>query len=178
MVFEADDNAAARGFAAFEFIVADHARFAADGIQIERADKVAALAVIGLVIAAEHLVAAADGQEGHAVCDGGSYFLRLAAVQIVQQHLLLEVLPAADEHEVEAREARRRADRQARDRAVYPAALKAASHAYDVAAVAVEIQHVGVHVAYFKFHDSSPHSQNSAPPQCFISTSRSSSIAV
>ena len=100
VVLKADYRTAAGGVGASELIVADHTLPAADCVEIHRADKVAAYMVVGFVIAAHHLVAAADRQEGHAVLDRGFYFPVLAAVQIVKQHLLLKVLPAADKHYV------------------------------------------------------------------------------
>ena len=101
MVLEADNDAAAGVFGAFELIVADHALLAADRVQLQRTDKITALAVIGLVIFAEHLVPAADREEGDTVVNGGLYLLAASPVQILKQHLLLKILPAADENKVD-----------------------------------------------------------------------------
>ena len=91
VVLEADKRRCRLGvFGAFELIVADHALLAADRVQLQRTDKITALAVIGLVIFAEHLVPAADREEGDTVVNGGLYLLAASPVQILKQHLLLK----------------------------------------------------------------------------------------
>ena len=97
MVFKAHHRKAAELFVHLVHIVADHAGLRTHGIEIQRADKVAALSVVGLVIRAQHLVAAANGEDGHAVLYSRHKLFVPAAVQILQQHLLFEVLSAADE---------------------------------------------------------------------------------
>ena len=154
VVFKAHHQAPAALGAAPELVVSDHALLGAHGVEIYRADEVAALAVVGLIVVPQHLVAAADGQEGDAVVDGGTDLPILAPVQILQQHLLLEVLPAADEHQVEVRKPRLGADGQPGDLSVDAPPAQAALQAQHVPPVAVEIQHVRVHMADFQFHGS------------------------
>ena len=106
-------------------------------MQIQRPDKIAALAVVSLVISAQHLKAAADGQEGDPVLNGGDNLPVLAPVQILQQHLLLKVLPAADKNQVKACKAGPGADGQFGDAGVYTPPLQALGQADHVAPVAV-----------------------------------------
>ena len=156
VVFKADDHAAARAVGAAELVVADHALLRADRAEIEQPDEVAALPVEGLVVVAHHLIAAADRQEDDAVVRRGADLVGAAAVEVLEQDLLLEVLAAADEHEVKAGKGFPRAEGQARDGGAEPAPDEALLQAHDVAAVAVEVQHVGVQMADLQFHSLSP----------------------
>ena len=142
VIFKADDVAAC--FFAGEHIVADHPLLGADGVEIERAGKVALLAVPGLVVLAQHLIAAADGEHGHTVLDGGLELSGLLPFQVVQKDLLLKILAAADEDKVAVFRVELRTDRDVYDIRLHAAPLQPPLHAKDVAAVAVEVQHVGV----------------------------------
>ena len=73
-----------------------------------------------------------------------------------QQHLLLEILTAADEEDVVFVRVQRLADRAFVDIDLDAAALKAALHGDDVAAVAVQIKDVRVQMADIEFHFSVP----------------------
>ena len=179
MVFKADDHAAARGGRAFEFIIADHAFLCADRAEVERTDKIAALAVEGLVSMAHHLVAAADREKHDAVARRRADLSVAAAVEVVEQDLLLKILAAADKDDVIARERGRRAEGHLGHLGAEAAPDKALLHTADVAAIAVEIQDIGIQMADLQFHfPFPPYSQNSAPPKWRIITPRSSSIAV
>ena len=57
--------------------------FLAHGDEVERAEELEALALMGLIAVAHELVAAADAQEGLAVLDGGLDVVALARAQIV-----------------------------------------------------------------------------------------------
>ena len=65
-------------------------------------------------------------------------------------------LPAADEEEVEGREVGARADGEVRDFAFDPAPGEPLLQAQHVAAVAVEVQHVGIEMADLQFHIARP----------------------
>ena len=73
-------------------------------------------------------------------------------MQILQQYLLLKVLPAADENKVAARESVPRPDGHFRDHRINTAPFETPGEAANIAAVAVEIQHIRIHVAYLQFH--------------------------
>ena len=176
MVFKADDRAAAGLRQTFKEEVADHALLRTNGVIIDRADEIALLAVPRAVVAAEHLVAAADGQKRLAVSDGGLDLVALSGFQVGQKHLLLKVLTAADEKQVELREIRLLADRDLRHLGADAAPLQTAAHAENVAPVAVEVQKVRVQVA--DAQGLLAHSQNSFPPSCFCSRPRRSSMDV
>ena len=160
MVLKAHHHAAPGAVLAPEAVVADHPLHSPHGVQIQSADKVAALAVIGLVIAAQHLVAAADGEEGDAIFNGGFDLPVLAPVQIGQQHLLLEILAAADEHQVEAGQGGTAPDGQPGDAGLNAPPLQPPGHTYHIAPVAIEVQHIRVHMADFQFHKPSLTSRN------------------
>ena len=129
VVFKADDRAAAGLRQTLEKEVADHALLRTDGVIIDRADEIALLAVPRAVVAAEHLVAAADGQKRLAVGNGGLDLVALSGFQVGQKHLLLKVLTAADEKQVELREIRLLADRDLRHLGADAAPLQTAAHA-------------------------------------------------
>ena len=152
VVLEADDDHVAALRGGPEHIVADHALLCADGVHADGADEVELHAVPGLVVFAEHLVAAADGEKGLFLLDRGADVLRLAGGKVAQQHLLLEVLTAADEEDVVFVRVQRLADRAFVDIDLDAAALEAALHGDDVAAVAVQIKDVRVQMADIEFH--------------------------
>ena len=176
MVFKADDCAATGLRQTFKKEVADHALFRTDGVIIDRADEITLLAVPRAVVAAEHLVAAADGQKRLAVGDGSLDLAAFSGFQVGQEHLLLKVLTAADEKHVKLREIRLLADRDLRHLGADAAPLQAAAHTENVAPVAVEVQKVRVQVA--DAQGLLAHSQNSFPPSCFCSRPRRSSMDV
>ena len=68
MIFKADDLTVQ--LVAGEHVVADHAVFGADGVEVERAGEVALRTVPRLIILPQHLIAAADGQHRQTVLDG------------------------------------------------------------------------------------------------------------
>ena len=176
MVFKADDRAAAGLRQAFKEEVADHALLRTNGVIIDRADEITLLAVPRAVVAAEHLVAAADGQKRLAVGDGSLDLAAFSGFQVGQEHLLLKVLTAADEKQVKLREICLLADRDLRHLGADAAPLQAAAHAENVAPVAIEVQKVRVQVA--DAQGLLAHSQNSFPPSCFCSRPRRSSMDV
>ena len=176
VVFKADDRTAAGLRQALEERVADHAFLRSDGIIVDRTDEVALLAVPRAVVAAEHLVAAADGQKRLAVGDGSLDLAAFSGFQVGQEHLLLKVLTAADEKQVKLREIRLLADRDLRHLGADAAPLQAAAHTENVAPVAIEVQKVRVQVA--DAQGLLAHSQNSFPPSCFCSRPRRSSMDV
>ena len=142
VVFEADDLAS--GFIAREHIIADHTLLGADGVKIERAGKIALLAVPGLVILAQHLISAADGEHRHAVFNGGLQLGGLFTLQIVHQDLLLKVLPAADEEQITVLRGKFHPDGNRDNVRLHPAPFQPPLHTQDVSAVAVEVQNVGI----------------------------------
>ena len=176
MVLKADNCAAAGGSAALKREVSDHALPGADGIEVDRADEIALLTVPCLIVITEHLIPAADGKNGFAVLDGGFQLAVLSAAEIGEQNLLLKVLSAADEDEIESRKVRRIAGADLGDLGLESAPLQTAAEAQDVAAVAVEVQEIGIQVADLQL--CCAHSQNSFPPRRFCSWLRRSSIAV
>ena len=176
VVFKADDRTAAGLRQALEERVADHALLRSDGIIVDRADEIALLAIPRAVVAAEHLVAAADGQKRFAVGNGSLDLAALSGAQIGQEHLLLKVLTAADEKQVKLCEIRLLADCDLRHLGVDAAPLQTAAHAENIAPVAVEVQKVRVKMA--DTQGLFAHSQNSFPPSCFCSRPRRSSMAV
>ena len=95
-------------------------------------------------------------------------------MQILQQHLLLKVLPAADKEKVRPGEIVFCAERQLRDGAADAAPFQPLFHARDVAPVAVEIEHVRIQMADVQFH----YSQNLPPPASADSLSRTVSMDV
>ena len=176
VVFKADDRTAAGLRQALEERVADHALLRSDGIIVDRADEVALLAVPRAVVAAEHLVAAADGQKRFAVGNGSLDLAALSGFQVGQEHLLLKVLTAADEKQVKLCKIRPLADRDLRHLGFDAAPLQTAAHTENIAPVAVEVQKVRVKMA--DTQNLFAHSQNSFPPSCFCSRPRRSSMAV
>ena len=144
VVFKADDGPAAALRRAAKDEIADDALLRADGVEVHRAGIVELVAVPGAVIAAQHLVAAADGEDRLAVRRRLAQLARLAPGEVAQEHLLLEILSAAEEKEVEIRKARRFARGQRRDRAVDAAPRAALLKAENVAPVAVKVQRFGV----------------------------------
>lgn len=151
VVLKAHHGAAPGGFAALEGIVAYHAGIGADGIVVHCADKVALVALVGLVIVAQHLEAAADAKEGLAILHSGYDLCLFATVQVLQQDLLLKILAAANEKQVEVGKICRCAYRDLCDRAPDAPALEPLAYASDVAPVAVKVEHIGIEVANFKF---------------------------
>ncbi len=82
--------------------------------------------------------------------------LRLAGGEIAQQHLLLEVLSAADEENVVLVHIERLTDRALVHIDADAAALQTALHRDNVAPVTVQIENVGVKMADIQFHCSFP----------------------
>ena len=81
-------------------VVSDHALLGAHGVKVERARKVALHTVPRLIILPQHLIAAADGEHRKPIFNCGNELLRLFSAKIRHQHLLLKVLPAADEKQI------------------------------------------------------------------------------
>ena len=77
----------------------------------------------------------------------------MAPVQVLQQHLLFKVLPAADEDEIIARETFRRADGHFGDLRAEAAPAESLRQAADVAPVAVEIQYIRIKMTDFQVHN-------------------------
>ena len=136
-------------------VVADHALFRADGVHIDRADEVELHAVPRFVILTEHLVAAADGEKHLLFFNSGADVLALPEARS-QQHLLLEVLSAADEENVVLVHIERLTDRALVHIDADAAALQTALHRDNVAPVTVQIENVGVKMADIQFHCSFP----------------------
>ena len=156
VILKADhDGAAALGRCAVH-VVADHALFRADGVHIDRTDEVELHAVPRFVILAEHLVAAADGEKHLLLLNSGADVLALAGGEVAQQHLLLEVLSAADEENVVLVHIERLTDRALVHIDADAAALQTALHRDNVAPVTVQIENVGVKMADIQFHCSFP----------------------
>ena len=176
VVFKADNQTAAGLRQALEERVADHALLRPDGVIVDRADEITLLAVPRAVVAAEHLIAAADGQKRLAVGNGSLDLAALSGAQIGQEHLLLKVLTAADEKQIKLCEICLLADRDPRHLGVDAAPLEAAAQTQEVAPVAVEVQKIRVQMA--DAQGLFAHSQNSFPPSCFCSRPRRSSMAV
>ena len=102
VVLEAHHRRAVQ-FLTAEHIIADHAFLLPNGIEIQRPGEVALLTVPGLVIVPQHLIAAADAEEALAVLNGSFDLGGFLSLQIRQEHLLLEVLSAADKEEIVVR---------------------------------------------------------------------------
>ena len=121
-------------------------------MDVDRADEVQLVAVPGLVILAEHLVAAADREEHLFVLDRGADLAPLAGGKVAQQHLLLKILPAADEKDIVLCDIQRLADRALLDIDPDAAVLEAALHGDDIAPVAVQVEDIRVQMADIQFH--------------------------
>ncbi len=161
--------------------IADHPLLRPDGIQVQRAHKVTAHTLPGLIILSQHLISAADGQNTDAVLDGRAEGFRLPGTQIGQKHLLLKVLSAADQQQVAACEVELFADPHPLNGRVDASPGKAPAHAEDIAGITVQIQDVGIEMTDIQFHSVSvlpAYSQNSAPPQRRTISPLRASIAV
>ena len=152
MIFKTDNSAAAAFSAAFIHKIADHSVLCADGIVIYSADEIAHLTVPCLVVAAQHLISAADSEECLAVCNRRLNLICLAACKIPKQYLLLKVLSAADKEYIKISEFSAFTYGYFCDTALYIAPLKTLFHTYYIALISVKIENVGIQVAYFKFH--------------------------
>ena len=152
VVFKADYGTAAAIRHAAEDGVADHTGLGADGIEIQRADKIAADPVVGLIVLSKHLIAAADGENGEAVLNGCPDFTILAALQIRQKYFLLEILPSADKQEIKIAQMKDITDHDTGNFGVNAAPLETLLHADDVSAVPVEVQYVGIEMTDSQFH--------------------------
>ena len=139
VVFKADHDTAAAIRHATEDGVADHTGLGADGIEIQSADKIAADPVVGLIVLSKHLIAAADGEDGETILNGRPDFTVLAALQIRQKYLLLEILPTADKQEIKIAQMQDITDHDTSNFRVNSTPFQALLHADNVSAVPVEI---------------------------------------
>jgi hypothetical protein len=153
MVLEAGDRARHTGLElCLDQHVADHAALARDGLQWEQPDARHVLAVEAAVAASEQLIAAADRQKGRAAPEDGLLQRLGLRDEVAGDEHLLPVLSAADVVEV----VRARLDRVAHPECGHVELVAAERGApgedRDVAAVGVDIQVVGIEVAYMDSH--------------------------
>ena len=127
--------------------VADAADLARLGAHVEEADAREALALGGVVVVAEQLVATADGQDRRPVLDGLCQVHGLVLQQVVVDQRLLLVLAASEEEDVHLVDAPSHALAQLQNAGLEPAPARALQQREDVAAVAVDVHQVGVEPA-------------------------------
>src|SRR5438067_1065125 len=148
VVLETDEGARLQSFdVRLDHDVSDEALLAGFCFDVDEADAVISLAVGGLVVVAEQLVAAADGEDLGAVLGCLLEVVALVLDEVVVDERLLAVLATAEEEDVDVGEV------------VGPAALNFFQFWYqaapfrsfeqreDVAAVAVDVHQVGVEPA-------------------------------
>src|SRR5216683_3932028 len=127
--------------------IADESALASLGADVDQADAGESLAVAGLVVVAEELVAAADGEDP---CAGGDRTLegRLLMLDEVFVHeRLLAVLPAAEEEDVDLVHTLGRAATELDEARLVVAPFGALEKGEDVAPIAVDVHEVGVQPA-------------------------------
>ena len=162
-------------FVAGKHVVSDEPAFLSFRPDVDAAHELHDLSFPGLIVVTEDLITAADGQERLVVLDGRLDVRLLVPVRVRQKHILLEVLTSADEEEVVLARVQVVSHGEPRHFAVDASPLQAFLHAEDVARVAVQIQKIGVQMAYVQFH---VHSQNFPPPASAESLSRTVSMEV
>src|SRR5207247_7662662 len=179
VVLETDERARGQAFDARQHDhVADEALLPRLRGHIDESDAVETLAVRGLVVVAEELVAPAHGEDLRAAADRVLQRLLLELLEVVVDQGLLAVLPAAEEEDVDVVHADDRSALQLHDPGLQPSPLGAAEQGEDVAAVAVDVHQVRVEPADGEPLGGAHVSQYGCAHPRLTSSARRSSIAV
>ena len=134
-------------------VISDHSILLAHGVEIQRAQKVALLSVPGFVVAAQNLIAAANGQKYLFIFDGSLDLRRFFAGEILEQHALLKVLAAANEKQVVFGRLQLIANGHALYITVNAPPFQTLFEARDIAPVTVKVQNIGIEMANIQFHN-------------------------
>ena len=179
VVFEAHHLGCAVDGIRSEDHVADEAPLARLGEQRQGTEEVHARAVGAHVVLAEQLVSPAYGQDRHVSLDGLAQASRLRAgapdAEIVHEGVLVEVLAAAYEKEVELGKIGVLAGAQPHDLALDATPRATPLQRDGVAPVSVEVQDVRIEMADFDVHVQP--SQNPARPSLRCAAPRKASMA-
>ena len=108
------------------------------------------------IIIPQHLISAADGENGFPIFDGRDKAFIFTSVQIFKKDLLLKVLTSAKEEQIKLRKRLRFADREICDRNINSTPHEPVFYADNIARVPIEVQNIGVQMTYFQFHFSTP----------------------
>ncbi len=164
MVLEPGDHTRAAAEVGLDGAVADQpGPLLAHRPQVDQPDPGQLLAA-HLVVVAEQLVAAADGQHDGAAARGGVERVALGGGHVVGDRGLVAVLAAADVEEVVGVGVERVAEAGGGELEAEPAPLAARAEHGDVAAVGVDVHQVGVEAA----DPQSRHTITSLPMYSFV----------
>jgi len=124
--------------------VSDEALLAGLGFHVDEADAGEALSLGGLVVVAEELIAAADGEHGGARLHRALEWRLLVLEKVLVHQCLLAVLAASEEENVHILHVLGGAASELQELCVVVAPLSALEQGQDVSAIAIDIHEVGV----------------------------------
>src|SRR5229473_5013352 len=127
--------------------IADESALACVGADVDQADAGESLALAGLVVVAEELVAAADGENACAGGDGALERRLFVLDKVFIHERLLAVLPAAEEENVDLVHSLGRFATELDEARLIVAPFGALEQGEDVAPIAVDVHEVGVQPA-------------------------------
>jgi len=148
VVFETDEGGGCEvGHFGVDDDVANEAFLARFGFYVDQADAWEALALGGLVVVAEELVAAAHRKDLSAGLNRSLQGWLLVLEEVFVNEGLLAVLAAAEEEDIDLVHLLGRASPELQQPRVIVAPLRALQEGEDVAAVAIDVHQVGVEPA-------------------------------
>ena len=149
MVFKPDYRS---GFFRNAGCVSYHALFACNRKNIYSTYIFTLCSVRHLIIMPQQLIASADSEKCLPVFCGGFYIIAFTALQIFHQKLLLKILTSPYEDQVIIAERIIVSVFYFSKTAVDAAPLKPLFHTYGIPPIPVEIQQIGIEMAYLQFH--------------------------
>ena len=156
VVLKANDNRAAGKIGAAKSVVSNHSTGTAHSVKVHSTQKIASMTGGIQIIVSQHLISAADGENGFPIFDGRDKAFIFTSVQIFKKDLLLKVLTSAKEEQIKLCKRLRFADREICERNINSTPHEPVFYADNIARVPIEVQNIGIQMTYFQFHDATP----------------------